>query len=82
MKIFGFLPQKVDFWGKKVAIYSNFVVVAVSSRMASYLRGYVMNLNLFWVFFYPTVDFACYSSKLEEFDTLTLTRPLIIIKQR
>ena len=35
-----------------------------------------------WTFWKPTVDFACYSSKLEEFDTLTLTRPLIIIKQR
>ena len=34
------------------------------------------------VFENPLWILLCYSSKLEEFDTLTLTRPLIIIKQR
>ena len=41
-----------------------------------------LNLDFFKVFENPLWILLCYSSKLEEFDTLTLTRPLIIIKQR
>ena len=41
-----------------------------------------LNLDFLKLFENPLWILLCYSSKLEEFDTLTLTRPLIIIKQR
>ena len=50
-------PQKVDFWSKNVAVYSNFIVVVVSLRVAYYrcstVRGWQKKIKFFFVNFKP-----------------------------